>query len=402
MSFFQQSSCSAEQAADAIVDLINSRVRSPTKAELTAIIANVASAPVLPDPNAAARMDALRAAITAVESAGTDDPDVIDALDRPLSALTRKTWNRPAQTLADLQERALIARHWFAHGKCVDDNGKEWEGRWTNPADLDDWGERTVAELIQAVLGFAGELTAPIAGTRSALHEEIDRIASEYSDAYDVGGDPLVEPLGERLKDLASQLPQRASPGMLWPTVGDVAAWAEVAFTYAFEDKDDDGDAIYNADYPALNSALANLVTAARVLGSTPRPVRWEETPHGADWLRLIADEQKAILELAKLHAADPAHAVAAAAHNAAYDRAVAFAKLLWATPVRSPDDVIMRAAVVEWISDHVEDDADYGGPLYWLKPENIKAERASPVCDQVAIAHLLDGCRQLACLHRR
>jgi hypothetical protein len=201
---------------------------------------------------------------------------------------------------------------------------------------------------------------------------------------------------------------------MLWPTVADVAAWAEVAFAYACEEEDDEEDPVFNADYPALNKALASLVTAARVLASlsppmehpsvnqTPRPVRCEETPHGAEWRRLIADEQKAIQALCKLHAADSAHAVAEAAHNAAYDRAVAFAKRLWATPVRSPDDVIMRAAVVEWISDHVEDDADYGGPLYWLKPENIKAERASPVCDQVAIAHLLDGCRQLACLHRR
>ena len=100
----------AEQAAEAIAHLINSRVQSPTKAELTAIIARhvgsgTASAPALPDPDAAARMDALRVAIRDVETLldSDDEFDRVQVADRRVDKLTKLAWATPPRTLADFR-----------------------------------------------------------------------------------------------------------------------------------------------------------------------------------------------------------------------------------------------------------------------------------------------------------
>ncbi len=60
---------STEQAADAIIALINSRVQSPTKAELVGILAKASSPTVLTTPDTASRLSELRAVIQEVEAA---------------------------------------------------------------------------------------------------------------------------------------------------------------------------------------------------------------------------------------------------------------------------------------------------------------------------------------------
>ncbi|HEV8694035.1 MAG TPA: hypothetical protein VGQ93_07615, partial [Lysobacter sp.] len=59
--------------------------------------------------------------------------------------------------LDDLRQRALIAEYWHKHADhtCVDADLQTIEGPWVNPNDVDDWGERAVAHLIHAALGFA-------------------------------------------------------------------------------------------------------------------------------------------------------------------------------------------------------------------------------------------------------
>jgi hypothetical protein len=142
---------SAEQAAQAILALINSSPRTPTQEAIAAIIANVApSTPVLGDHAASERTEELKAAIAVVEAAEeayevTDESDDLDELYRSFEARCEAIWAIPPRTLADLQLRAMIAKH----------RGDPW----VKPSDCDAFTDQAVAELIDAVLRF-GEQAA--------------------------------------------------------------------------------------------------------------------------------------------------------------------------------------------------------------------------------------------------
>ena len=106
---------SAGQAADAIIALINSRTRSPTRAELVAIVTE-----------------------------GSSPPPIIDALLERVSDMEKAIWTTPATTLADVLLRAEIAEN--------NENGMMDD--LDNPdAYLDD---RAMAQLTRAVLDVLG------------------------------------------------------------------------------------------------------------------------------------------------------------------------------------------------------------------------------------------------------
>lgn len=162
----------AEQAAGAIAHLINSRVQSPTKAELAAIIAGhfggetASSPPARPRPDAAVRLDALRATIREVETLLDSDDNSDDASDRLQAAndrfdeLITSAWATPPRTRTELRERALIARHFHRDAQCGQHVGARWEmrpGPWAVPTDCNSVDDRGIAELIHAVLTYAGD-----------------------------------------------------------------------------------------------------------------------------------------------------------------------------------------------------------------------------------------------------
>jgi hypothetical protein len=85
----------------------------------------------------ATRLAQLRKAIAAIEAAAAaagppsqwthDDSDRIDALNKPLCALTDAVWATPVRSLCDLRERAVIARHWFREKRCIDGQDRIWQ-----------------------------------------------------------------------------------------------------------------------------------------------------------------------------------------------------------------------------------------------------------------------------------
>lgn len=166
----------AHAAAAEIVALINARPTSPRQDEIEAIIAKVSTSLPAADAEATARRVALQAAIAAMEAAGTDDGDVVDARDAPLTAITEEVWSRPPRSLADLQDYALIAKHWL---------GVHIGAPWSDPGDVDDWGDFAIAELIHAVLRFdqpavpavlaTWEARAALERWQRCLHDFLDR-----------------------------------------------------------------------------------------------------------------------------------------------------------------------------------------------------------------------------------
>jgi hypothetical protein len=143
-------------AAAEIHTLINSQPRSPTKDELAAIIAKVASS--APDATPPAALPPLslehlqyRKIVAEIERCN-DDPDMPDEetdaalsrLQEQASELEAKTWAKPAKTLADILLRAEIA--------LLNENGVM--DSLDNPDAYYD--DRANAELIRAVLDVLG------------------------------------------------------------------------------------------------------------------------------------------------------------------------------------------------------------------------------------------------------
>ena len=160
----------SQGAAAEIVALINSRATSPRQEEIEAILAKVSgSPPVQPKADAVGRLSALRAAIDDVETLldsgdlSDEECDRLEATTRRVDKLTTIAWATPPHTFADLQERALIARHCHRDAECGKFEGDRWvraPGPWVVPSDCDSWSDKGIAELIHAILGFTGELTA--------------------------------------------------------------------------------------------------------------------------------------------------------------------------------------------------------------------------------------------------
>jgi hypothetical protein len=121
-------------------------------------------------PEQGARLAQLRKAIAAIEAAADaagpprqwthDASERIGALYGLFHALTSAVWATPVRSLIDLQERAVIARHWFREKRCDDGEDRIWQ----HPSEVGDWGDQTIAELIHGVLQFMPEQgTAPAA-----------------------------------------------------------------------------------------------------------------------------------------------------------------------------------------------------------------------------------------------
>ena len=138
------------------------------------------------------------------------------------------------------------------------------------------------------------------------------------------------------------------------PTIADVAAWAEVAFTYAYEERDHEEDAIFNADYPALNSALANLVTAVRLLPDAVRlpPLSPQHLAYRA--LRAEVDhyDHKASQDDAPDEDDD-------GPFMALLQRVSDMEKEIWATPATTLADVLLRAEIADNNENGMMDDLD-------------------------------------------
>ncbi len=122
---------------------------------------NVSGLPGQERPEQGARLAQLRKAIAAIEAAAdaAGPPrqwthaasERIDALYGPFHALTSAVWATPVLSLIDLQERAVIARHWFREKRCSDGEDRIWQ----HPSEVGDWGEQTIAELIHGVQRLA-------------------------------------------------------------------------------------------------------------------------------------------------------------------------------------------------------------------------------------------------------
>lgn len=144
-------SIAAHDAAAAIVALINSSPRSPRIEEVAAIIARAVSSQAFADDHHA-RIAKVKEFIKKCEAADAKmretnadaDDDDADRLTGEFGRYCDTIYSVPSQTLTGLQERAEIARYWH---QIV---GEEWD----EPDDCDDWGNRTIAELIKAVLEF--------------------------------------------------------------------------------------------------------------------------------------------------------------------------------------------------------------------------------------------------------
>jgi hypothetical protein len=122
------------------------------------------------------------------QSIGTSMTTTWTEWTRPLSALTEAVWTTPVRSLVDLQERALIARRWFT--MRLNDSDPTWE----HPDDVDDWGDRTIAHLIHAVLNFGGQLASQ--PTPSREHLDYRSVAAEAEACSGADEDELTRLMG--------------------------------------------------------------------------------------------------------------------------------------------------------------------------------------------------------------
>jgi hypothetical protein len=251
----------AEQAADAIVYLINSRVQSPTKTELTAIIAKASGPPLQTDADAVSRLSDLRAAILEVETLldnddeSDDEPDDkefdnrLEAANQRVDEFTKRVWSTPPRTFADLQERALIAQHVHRDAQCGKKvEGGRWElvpGPWAHPSDCDRWDDKAIAHLIHAVLTYAGQPPPSAASTNcppSSLMSELRRLRQLRAEA--VTAELNVEPYRSeeylvaqaRAHEVESDLDEVVEQVWQRPTgdlLADIALRTEIVATFA-------------------------------------------------------------------------------------------------------------------------------------------------------------------------
>ena len=107
----EQIALTADQVAQAIVDLINSQPRSPTKDELVAVIVKAMGIPAAA-PTLSPQHLAYRKIVAEIERCN-DDPDMPDEetdaalsrLQEQASELEAEIWAKPAKTLADVAAR---------------------------------------------------------------------------------------------------------------------------------------------------------------------------------------------------------------------------------------------------------------------------------------------------------
>lgn len=165
------SSLSVSDAASAIVALINSQPRSPTKSQIEAIIAKVAGAPAADRsgqicPNGAPADSELLQRWLAAEAnylkafRGDMTGAACDAADREAGKASVLVWSTPISCWGDVVARARVALFW--RWPLGDDSMAErlqavLARRGGGPLD-----ESSVAPLINAVLQLEGAALAPL------------------------------------------------------------------------------------------------------------------------------------------------------------------------------------------------------------------------------------------------
>ncbi len=154
------------EAASAILALIHSKPQSPRIDEIEAILAQAVPSSAFADHHHD-RLAKVEEWINKTqdgdaksnETKAEADIDEADRINAAFGRYCEAIWSVPPQTLTGLQERAALARYWH---QIV---GEEWE----EPDDCDDWGNRTIAELIKAVQEFGSPPSK-----RSSSASEID------------------------------------------------------------------------------------------------------------------------------------------------------------------------------------------------------------------------------------
>jgi hypothetical protein len=272
---------SVQQAASAIVALINSSPRSPRQEEIEAIIANVApsgTAPATPllmkIRETAARLGeafdvqgkvhpADKAADKAAQARIDEFQDELDQLEDQIAS--------PPQSFADLVAWAEIARS----GADLHTDGTMGE------AEEDDVFLRPAARLIEAVLQFGGALQITAMSPAHAEHyrewrrlieahvREFEYPGLEYPG--DTGGGITEESEAEEarmdaslevINDIADKI--LAEPVQMW---GDLLPCAEVAFWYQWSGIDPQGpDAIGQMEAGPMSGGKAIDQAVSKVL----------------------------------------------------------------------------------------------------------------------------------------
>jgi hypothetical protein len=130
--------------------------------------------------------------------------------------------------------------------------------------------------------------------------------------------------------------------------------------------------------------------------------LRRQDTPMGREWLTLEGEKFWAVEALPE-DFDDPRQEAAEAANDAASDRLDACVQCIWATRPTSINDAVMQVLIRGAIAEHFSGQTDgctgdgTRQPLVFLDPEELVCCQRPPVCDDSAIAHLLDAVRQLA-----
>jgi hypothetical protein len=156
-----------DEAIAALLSAIRDVHAAEWRDRLSRVVIRDLDQPQGPRP-AADRVAALRAAITELERLedqhDPNDDDVeydqaLEAADRRLTALTDQIYRAPPRTVADLLERALLAKHYHRHARNGCYEGERWvikPGRvWTRPEDCDGLDDAAIAHLIVGVLQYA-------------------------------------------------------------------------------------------------------------------------------------------------------------------------------------------------------------------------------------------------------
>jgi hypothetical protein len=141
----------------------------------------------------------------------------------------------------------------------------------------------------------------------------------------------------------------------------------------------------------------ANLMTAAP---ASPALRRWQDTPEGAEWRALEAKLSRRIETVADISDDDAAYIAAEAEIHAEQDRLAAYVQHIWAMRPKNADDAVLqvltRSAIVEHYSEQTDGFDGTRLTLDYLNPAELARNGRPAVCDDSAIAHLLDAVRQL------
>jgi hypothetical protein len=174
----------SHEAAAQIVASINSSPRSPGVEEIEAILKRTMSSPASAfADHHHARLDKIAEWIRKTEAADAksretrNDADIeeADRITAEFGGYCEAIYRVTPETLTGLHERAAIARYWH---QIV---GEEWN----QPDDCDDWGNRTIAELIEAVLEFGRP--PPSKGVTKASEIDFEPVVGSDGKPVDFG-----------------------------------------------------------------------------------------------------------------------------------------------------------------------------------------------------------------------